>query len=138
VDVYVHFNGKSGAVVHVALGDPGLAGKAPVKELLRDLCMQVVSTAPLAVSREEIPSDLVEKEKAILAEMDDVKAKPEKIRPKILEGKLGKFYAESALLEQESVKEKKVPVREVVKRVGAAAGGTLAVKAFARLEVGKN
>ncbi|MCU0722276.1 MAG: translation elongation factor Ts [Planctomycetes bacterium] len=138
VEVYVHFNGKNGAVVHLELGATALEGKPAVKELLRDLCMQVVSAKPVAVSRDGIPAELVERERAVIAEMDEVKAKPEKVRPKIIEGKLGRFYAESALLEQEFVKEKKVLVRDVVKRVGAEAGGSLTLKAFHRIEVGKD
>ena len=137
VDVYVHFNGKIGALIGLGLSDPALAGKEPVMNLHKDLCMQAAFSAPLGITREDIPSDIVEKERAILAELDEVKAKPEKIRPKIIEGKLNKLYKEHAFIEQEFVKENKVSVKNVLGQVGGEAGGTLDVKRLVRFEVGK-
>ncbi|MHC5036297.1 MAG: translation elongation factor Ts [Planctomycetota bacterium] len=137
VDHYIHFNGKIGVAVLMQLSDPAVASQPAVRDLLKDLCMQIAFSAPLGISREDIPADQVEKERALLAELDEVKAKPEKIQPKIIEGKLGKFFKENALLEQEYVKEKKVSIAKVLQRVGSEGGGTLAVKRFVRMEVGK-
>lgn len=70
---------------------------------LRNVAMHVAAAnpAPVALGRDGVPTDLVEKEKEILAESDEIKSKPEQIRPKIIEGKMGRFYKERVLLEQE-------------------------------------
>jgi elongation factor Ts len=137
VDLYVHFNGKIGAVITLGLSDPSLASKDPIRELHKDLCMQAAFSAPMGITRDDLPADVVERERAILADLDEVKAKPEKIRPKIIEGKLNKLYKENAFLEQEFVKENKVSVKKVLSRVGGEAGGSLEVKGLVRFEVGK-
>ena len=136
-DAYVHFNGKVGAVVAIRLSDPSLAAKPGVKDLLRDICMQISFSAPLAIDRTGINPALIEEEKAVIAELDEVKEKPEKVRPKIIEGKLSKFFKDFALLEQEYVKDKKLNVGQLVKQVAKDAGGTIEVAAFKRLEIGK-
>lgn len=72
-------------------------------EALRNVAMHVAaaSPAPIALDKEGVPADIIEKERAIIAESPDVQAKPENIRPKIIDGKLGRFYKENVLLEQE-------------------------------------
>ncbi len=136
-DVYVHFNGKIGTAILLGMSSPALAEKPAVLELLKDLCMQTAFSAPLALQREDMPEDIVEKERSVLAGLDEVKSKPEKVQPKIVEGKLNKFFKEKTLLEQEFVKEKKVAVKKVLQRVGKEAGGSLDIKDFVRLEVGE-
>lgn len=135
-DLYAHFNGKIAAALLIGVSSPALAAKAEVQDLQRDLCMQAAFSNPLGIRREDVPADLVEKEKALFAELEEVKAKPEKIRPKIIEGKLTKFYKDNAFLEQEFVKEKKISVQDVVKRVAAAAGGTIEIRGLVRYEIG--
>ena len=137
LDVYVHFNGKIGALITLGLSDASLADKESIRELQKDLCMQAAFSAPMGITREDIPAELVERERAILADLDEVKAKPEKIRPKIIEGKLNKLYKENAFLEQEFVKENKISIKKMLNRVGGEAGGSLEVKALVRFEVGK-
>jgi elongation factor Ts len=138
VEAYTHFNGKIGVLIHLGLSSPDLKDKPPVTDLLKDLCMQVAFSAPLALNRDGVPAELVDRERAVLADLDEVKSKPEKVRPKIVEGKLGKFFKENTLLEQEFVKEKKTPVKKVLQRVGKEAGGTLEIRAFERIEVGRS
>ncbi|MHC4779387.1 MAG: translation elongation factor Ts [Planctomycetota bacterium] len=137
VDAYVHFNGKIGSLIELTLSDVGLAGKEPVQQIHKDLCMQAAFSAPLGITRDDIPAEVVEKERAILAELDEVKAKPEKIQPKIIEGKLNKLYKEHAFIEQEFVKENKVSVKKMLSQVASEVGGKLDVKSLVRFEVGK-
>jgi len=138
VDVYAHFNGKISATVRMGFSDASMGGKETVQTLLKDLCMQAAFSAPLGISRRDVAADLVEKERALLAELEEVLAKPEKIRPKIIEGKLGKFFKESVLLEQEFVKEKKTAVKKVLEQVGSEAGGKIEIKQIARFEIGSD
>lgn len=136
VDVYLHFNGKVASAVRLGFSSASLREKPPVLELIRDLCMQVAFTGPLGIKREDVPPEIVEKERATLADLDEVKQKPEKVRPKIVEGKLTRFFKETVLLEQEFVKEKKTPVKTVLQNVGKEAGGVIDVREAVRFEVG--
>jgi elongation factor Ts len=135
--MYVHFNGKIGTLVELALSDPALAQNEAVQVLLKDLCMHVTHSAPLGLSRADIPTELVDKERAVLADLDEVKKKPEKIRPKIVEGKLSKFFQENSLLDQEFVKEKKVSIKKLLDRVSTEVGGEISITRFGRLSVGE-
>jgi elongation factor Ts len=134
--LYVHFNGRVGTIVELSLSDASLAGKEELKALVKDLCMHVAHTAPLGLTRADISPEIVEKERAILSELEEVKKKPEKIRPKIVEGKLSKFYAENALLDQEFVKEKKVSIRKLLSRVSSEVSGEIGIRRFERMEIG--
>lgn len=132
---YVHFNRKAGAICALRLegidpSHPGLQAAA------NDLCMHAVAARPIALRREDIPPEILAREKEVYAE--EVKGKPENIKEKILEGKLSKFYAEKVLLEQVFVKdpEGKKTVARMIEEAAKAAGGKATVVAFTRFELG--
>lgn len=118
---YVHMTGKIGVLVEL---DPG-AGEA----LARDVAMHVAATRPLAVTPDELPSDVVERERAVYLEQVKQEGKPENIQDRIVEGKLGKFYKENALVEQPFVKDPDTTV-------GALVGDTK-IRRFVRYELGE-
>ncbi len=128
---YVHMNGKIGVLVEVA--GTGTA----VEVLARDLAMHVAASAPLAVDRAGVPEDVVEKERSVYLEQARAEGKPEHIRDRIVEGKLNKFYTETALLEQPFVKDTDKSVGELLSEVGATAGQEVAVRRFARFALGE-
>ncbi len=134
--IYIHFNGKIGTIVELQLSSMAQRDLEPVKSLIKDLCMQVAHSAPLGLSRDDIPAEIVERERAIAAESDDVKSKPEKIRPKIVEGKLARFFQENTLLDQEFVKEKKLTIKGLLAKVASETAGEVRIRRFARLVVG--
>jgi elongation factor Ts len=126
---YVHHNDKIAALVAVDSDAPA----AKLQTFLKDLGMHVTFARPQALVREEIPADAVEREKAVLADSEDVKSKPEDKRERILAGKLEKFYAGLALLEQPWFKDDKLSVAKVL---AAELGPTARIRGFALFVVG--
>jgi elongation factor Ts len=127
VEVYIHHDGKSGAMVAVN----GTAPAETLSTLAKDLALQVVAAKPLAVRREELAPAAVEEQKQIY--IKQAEDKPENIREKIALGKLESWYAENALVDQLFVKDASKKVRDVI----AAAGKDVSVVQFARFVVGE-
>lgn len=132
---YLHLGGKIGVLVEIGCESDFVAKNAEFEVLLKDICMQVAATNPKYVSPEQIPEDIMQKEKAIYA--DQVKDKPEHIQEKILEGKLGDFYKQVCLLEQPFIRETSQTVRDRVTAAIAKLGENIMVKRFVRFEVGE-
>jgi len=127
VDSYLH---RSDAALPPTLGvlvqlDSGNA------EVAKDLAQQVAAMRPLYVTREDVPADVVEKERRIAEQITRDEGKPEQAIPKIVEGRLGAYYKDVVLIEQAFVKEQKTTVKQVLAQHG------LTVTAFARFQVGQ-
>lgn len=113
VSAYIHTNKKLGAI---------LGFNAAISEdVARDVAMQATAMAPVSISRDDCPADIVEKEKAIGREQARLEGKPEAMLDKIAEGKLNKFFSESTLLEQAFVKDPKKNIGAYIKEANAAA-----------------
>jgi elongation factor Ts len=134
ITTYIHFNGKVGTMVHIETSDDKTAQAESLKETAVDVAMHITAINPLALDKEGISSEVIEREKAIFAEQ--VKNKPENIIEKIVEGKLKKFFAEKCLLEQAFVKDDSKTVAEVIEQAGKQAGGEAKLKRFVRFAVG--
>lgn len=136
---YLHHDGRAGALVRLAFGKEETAGQ--VDGLLKDLSMHVVAyvPSPVAITKEDIPPETLEKEKAIQADTDEIKKKPEAIREKILTGKMQKFMKDNALLEQPlvTVTDGKMVVSKVLANKGEELSDTLAVAGFLRFQLGE-
>ena len=120
VGAYLHHNKKVGVLV-------GVDGEVS-DETLNDLCMHIAFTDPMGIRPEDIPAALVEKEKEFARQEAIDSGKPPEIAEKMVQGKMRKFLAERALLEQDFVRDDKKKVKDVL--------GGLKVKAFARFAVG--
>jgi len=132
---YIHHSGKVGVILEVNCETDFVAKNEEFRALLSDLAMQIAATKPEYVSRENVPEEVVQKEKAIYA--DQVKGKPDHIIDKILDGKLKDFYRRLCLLEQPFVKDGSMTVEDRVKAAVAKLGENIVVRRFARLEVGE-
>ena len=134
VGSYVHTNARLATLVELNCESDFVARNEMFQALLKDLCMQVAATNPLSVRPEDLPEDLVEKEKEIYrAEAGD---KPEHIVDKIVEGKLRKFYEERCLLEQPFIKDDKVKIKDLVTNLIATLGENIQIGRIARIEIG--
>ena len=133
---YIHFNGKVAVLVEVNCETDFVARTEDFQVLAKDLALHIASAKPLAVSVEEMPADLVEREKAIFEAQVAESGKPEQVRAKIVEGKLKKFYQEHVLLEQAFVKDDSKTVGDLVKAVSGKLGENVVVRRFARFELG--
>jgi len=139
VGSYIHSGAKLGVLVEVNCESDFVARTDAFQELVKDLAMQVAAANPTYVAREEVPGDVLEKEREIYrGQMADQK-KPQQVLDKIVEGKLEKFFAESCLLEQPFIKDAtgKTKVRDLVATTTAKTGERVVVKRFARFQVGE-
>ena len=114
VAAYIHSNNKVGVLIEVACESDFVAKNEDFKAFVKDLCMHIAAAAPLCITREEIPADVIAKEKEIaMAQLADDK-KPEAIKEKIVAGKLDKIISGMALLEQPFVKDDKMTVGDLL------------------------
>jgi elongation factor Ts len=136
IHAYIHHNGKVGVLVEVDCETDFVAKNEQFQAFLNDLCLHICASGPLTVRREEIPAALVETERRIAREQVAGK-KPETIVEKIVEGKLGKWYADHVLLEQPFVKDQDRSVQNVLTELVSKTGENIVIRRFARFEVGE-
>jgi len=134
ISTYIHFNEKVGTMVQIETSDEAIAAGEVLKQTASDIAMHITATKPLALDKDQIDPETIEREKAIFAEQ--VKNKPANIIDKIVEGKINKFYAENCLLQQPFVKDDSRSVEQVLADAAKQAGGEAKIKRFARFEVG--
>lgn len=139
VGTYVHHGAKLGVLIEVNCESDFVARTDAFQELVKDLGMQVAAANPSYVSREEVPGDVIEKEREIYRGQLADQKKPAQVLDKIIEGKLEKFFTDQCLLEQPFIKDAsgKTKVRELVDGVNAKTGERIVVKRFARFQVGE-
>jgi elongation factor Ts len=133
ISTYVHFNDKVGTMVQIETSDETTASADAMKQTAADIAMHITATKPLALDKDGISSETVEKEKAVFAEQ--VKNKPANIIDKIVEGKMKKFFAENCLVEQRFVKDDSKTVAQVLDEA-TKGGGEAKIKRFVRFEIG--
>jgi elongation factor Ts len=136
VGSYVHFSGKVAGLVEVNCESDFVARTEQFQELAKDLAMQVVASKPEFVSREDVPEEMLEHEKAIYREQLSDSGKPADIVERIIEGKINSWYSEICLLEQPFLKDSGQTVQEVIVDTIAALGENIRVGQFKRVEVG--
>jgi len=137
IGTYLHHNGKIAVLVELNCETDFVANTDAFRDLARELAMHVASSAPVAVSAEEIPAAEVERERGVYLEQVKAEGKPENIRDKIVEGKLKKWFKDVALLEQPFVKDADKSVGQVVTEVSAKTGEKIEVARFVRFQVGE-
>ena len=139
IEGYIHLGGKIGVLVEVNCETDFVARTDAFQDLVKDLGMQVAAANPSYVSRDDVPPDVVEKEREIYHGQLADQQKPPHVIDKIIEGKLEKFYTEQCLLEQPFIKDAsgKTKVKDLVDGVNARTRERIAVKRFARFQVGE-
>lgn len=133
---YIHNNNKIGVLIELKTMTDFVARNDDFQELARELAMQIAAANPLYVSPEDVPAEVVEKEKEIYREQMKDSGKPENVIEKIVEGKLQKFYSEVCLLEQEFIKDGSVKIKDLIKEKIATFGENIAVGKFSRFQIG--
>lgn len=136
VYTYIHGEGKIGVMVEMTASTPSVAHSEIAKQCASDVCLHIAAMNPMALSQDQIPADVVAKEKEILKQKNLESGKKPEMIDKIVEGQIRKFLAENCLLEQAFVKNPDLKVGDYVKECGKKAGGDLAIKKFTRYELG--
>ena len=132
---YIHSNDKLGVLVELVASKPEFTKHASFEELGKNLAMQIAASNPICISRAEVLSATLEREKAIFRE--EVKGKPENIVERIIQGKLDKFYQANCLLEQSYIRDDKMTIQSLLDQVAKSLGGTLEVRQFVRFQLGE-
>ena len=135
---YVHFDDRTAVIVELNCETDFVANTDDFKGLAKDVALHIASSAPLAVSKDEIPAEVVERERKVFLETVKEEGKPEAIWDKIVDGKLQKFFKESTLLAQPFVKDPDKTVEQLITEVSAKTGEKIEVARFARFKVGES
>jgi elongation factor Ts len=137
ISSYEHHNGQVAVLMQMDV-DSSVIKNELVMQLAKDLCMHITAANPLAVDRDQVPADIVEKEKEIITAQvqQQSEGKPAQIIEKMAIGKLNKWYNDRVLLEQPFVKDDKKSIQQVIDEVSKSVGKPIAVKKFLRFEVG--
>ncbi len=133
---YIHPGSRVGVMLEVNCETDFVAKTDDFQTLVKDVAMHVAATDPLVVSRDDMPEELIEKERKFLIEQAKESGKPEQVIEKMVEGRLTKFCQERALLEQPFVKEPKITVGDLVTAAIAKIGENIVVKRFVRYQLG--
>ncbi len=136
VGSYIHMGGKVGVLLEVACETDFVARTDDFQEFVHNVAMHIAAASPMAVTRDEVDSALIDKEKEIYrAQMQD-QGKPAEIIDKIVDGKVDKYYSEIVLLEQKYVKDPDVTVEDYLKSIIGSLGENMQIKRFARFQIG--
>ncbi len=131
---YIHLGGKVGVMVEIGCENAANSGSDALVELGKEVALHVAAASPAALTRDGLPSELVESERALYAKQ--VEGKPANIIEKILDGKLSKFYSQVVLLEQGFVKDPDITVQALVDKTAKDLGDTLSVRRYVRYQIG--
>ncbi|MBW1900760.1 MAG: translation elongation factor Ts [Deltaproteobacteria bacterium] len=136
IQSYIHAGGKIGVLVEVNSETDFSAKTDDFTDFVKDIAMQIAATAPIAINRESVSEDVMEKEKDIYATQARESGKPEKIIDKIVEGKMKKFFSESCLMEQAYVKNPDITVQDLLNELMAKTGENIVISRFSRFQLG--
>ncbi|MBO8159380.1 translation elongation factor Ts [Thermosyntropha sp.] len=137
VDSYIHAGGRIGVLVEVNCETDFVAKTEEFKNLVHDIAMQIAAANPEYVKREDVPEDVVAREREVLKAQALEEGKPEKVIEKMIEGRMEKFFKEKCLLEQPFIKDPDKTVQELVHEHIAKIGENINIRRFVRYEVGE-
>ena len=137
VHAYIHMGGKIGVLIEVNCETDFVARNDEFKSFVNDLALQVAAAKPVYVKREEIPKDLIDKERVIYEGQAKEMGKPPAAWPKIVDGKLEKFFQESCLMEQSFIKDPAVLIKDLLAQKIAKIGENMNIRRFTRFQLGE-
>lgn len=135
IEGYVH-DGKIGILVEVLTETDFVAKNSDFKEFVHSLALQIAAASPKYISKDDIPDEVLEREKSELIDQIKKSGKPEEIVKKIVEGKLGSFYSEVCLLEQSFIKDQDKTVHDLLTELVSKIGEKIVISRFVRYDLG--
>jgi len=138
VSSYIHMGGKIGVLVEVNCESDFVARTEGFQQLVKEIAMHIAAADPKYVRREEVPAEVIEKEKAIYRAQFEGSGKPAQVIEKIVEGKIGSYFTQAVLLDQPSVRDQNVTVGEMVSQAIAKTGENISIARFSRFKLGEN
>ncbi len=134
---YIHAGGKIGVLVEVNCETDFVARNEDFQNMVKDIAMHIAAARPQYLRREEVPPDVIEREREVHRSQALESGKPDKVIDKIVEGRMEKFFGEICLMEQAFVKDTDLSISELVTRGIAAIGENLMIRRFTRYELGE-
>jgi elongation factor Ts len=138
IDSYIHLGAKIGVLVEVNCETDFVARNEMFKELVHNIALHIAASAPIYVSREDIPKEIIETEKEIYRKQALNEGKPESVAEKIADGKLKKYYEENCLLDQPYVKDNDKTVGDLVREAILKIGENIVIRRFVRFVLGED
>ena len=137
IGAYIHQGGKIGVLVELNCESDFVAKTDDFQTLLKELALQVAAANPQYVRREDVPADVLDRERAIYRAQMENSGKPPQVIDKIVEGKLGSFYEQAVLVDQPSIRDPKQTVSQLVQAAIAKLGENIGIARFVRFKVGE-
>ncbi|QTA88961.1 translation elongation factor Ts [Desulfonema magnum] len=137
VESYIHMGGKIGVMVEINCETDFVAKTDNFKEFVKNIAMHIAATNPVGILPEDVPEDIVNKEKEIYRAQALEMGKPEKMLDKITEGKLNKFFKESCLMNQPYVKNPDLSIADYLNEMIGKTGENITIKRFSRFQLGE-
>jgi elongation factor Ts len=136
IETYIHAGGKLGVMVELGCETDFVAKNDDFREFARDIAMHIAAANPIAISREEVAEAVIAREKEIYIQQAIDSGKPQAIAEKMVTGKIEKFLAEIALLEQKFVKNPEMSIQDLLNALVGKIGENISIKRFARFQIG--
>lgn len=138
IQSYIHMGGKIGVLVEVNCETDFVAKTDEFKEFAKNIAMHIAASSPLGVVPEDIPEDVVAREKEIYRQQALEMGKPENVAEKIVEGKMNKFYKESCLMNQLYIRDTNLTISDLLNETIAKTGEKITINRFARFQIGES
>ncbi len=136
VDAYIHQGGGLGVLVEVDCETDFVARSETFQKFAHDIAMQIAAADPLYISREDVPGEVLEKEREIYKQQAKEEGKPDKVIDKIVSGKIEKYYQSSCLLEQSFIKDDSITVEKHLGDIAGKLGENIVIRRFTRYKIG--
>ena len=137
VHAYIHAGGKIGVLVEVNCETDFVARTEAFQNFVKEIAMQIAAANPLVVNKEQLSSEIIEREKKIYRQQALSSGKPEKIIDRIVEGKLQKFFEEACLVEQPYIRDQSIKIKDLLNELVAKTGEKIVVRRFVRFQLGE-
>jgi elongation factor Ts len=134
---YIHHGGRLGVLLDIGCETDFVAKTDKFVDLARNVSMQIAATNPISVNREDVPEDVIDREKDIYTEQAKATGKPDNVIEKIVDGKLEKYFQESCLMEQIYIKDSDKKIKDLVTAIIATLGENITINRFSRFAVGE-
>jgi len=134
---YIHHTGTVGVLLEINCETDFVGRNPEFHELASDLAMHIAACAPPYLSHEDVPAEVIEKEKQIYRAQALSEGKPEKVLDRIVEGRMTKFYEENCLLEQRFVRDEEITVKQLIQQKAGKVRENIAVRRFVRFQLGE-
>lgn len=137
VESYIHLGGRVGVLVEVNCETDFVARNEQFRTFVKDICLQIAATNPAYLSKDDVPAEVLEKERQILRAQALNEGKPEKVIDKIVEGRIEKFYKENCLLEQPFIRDQEVTIKDLLVSLIAKIGENIVIRRYSRFALGE-